>query len=170
MRKLSIPALLAITPLFATMGCSANKPAQPTSRTGEDTGAAPQTVVASLSCRINGQQTEVSMCFTGSGGAGGGSLKVSSNGAVKQYSSMELEQPATSPDDVLAKIRINTLSGRQGPVWQIPLTSPFQITAQSNEEQDYVLRLVIQVGGQTAFQDETSGFGVLSASSDSVTS
>ena len=52
------------------------------------------------------------------------------------------------------------------PEVKIRLSSPYEITAQSSGDDARVLRLVIRSGDRVIFQDEASGFGVITASGD----
>ena len=42
--------------------------------------------------------------------------------------------------------------GKNGQTFELPLTAPFEITAQSNSDQGYVLRMVIRQGQKTVFK------------------
>ena len=154
--------------LLILAGCSQATPERQTESGTGATATEPEKVVASLSCRVNGQPMEVALCFASDNDQRGGSLKISSNGAVKQYTEAELLQPESNPDDFFIKIRIQMIADATGPAWQIPLTSPFQITAQGRGDPEYVLRLTIRNGDKTIFQDEASDYGAIRVDSESL--
>lgn len=135
-----LPIALIVT------GCS-----QASNHENEGSGASspPARVTAVLSCTVNGTPIGVSACFVGGGNTIGGSLKISSAGEVKQYTNYDLAR-------------------ENGRTFELPLTTPFRVTAQANSESAYVLRMEIQQGSKTVFQDEAAEFGVIDASDSSL--
>jgi hypothetical protein len=121
----------------------------------EKTYAADRTrgpVTAIFSCRSGGAELPASACIVGhqSSAGVGGSLKISSGGAVQQYSDYDIL-------DALAASRAD-----------IVLREPFSITAQAGGDPSLVLRLEILESGQAIFQDEASEFGIIRTDSNTL--
>jgi len=106
---------------------------------------------AIFTCRAGGMtHMPVFACFTGSHDNVDGSLKISTGGRTMQFSGV----------DLVSQLGVQTK--------QIPLTSPFEIFAQTNGDDTFVLHLEIRDGDKTLFQDEATGFGVIRVDSDSL--
>lgn len=133
-------ALLIIT------GCS---PQSTQNVAQTEQGLSADRATAILSCSVNGTPIGVSACFVGGRDAISGNLKVKSGESVKQYTDYDL-------------------ASENGLTLQIPLSSPFEIDAQSISESGYVLRVIILRGTKKVFEDETSELGVMSVSSDDI--
>lgn len=106
---------------------------------------------AVLTCRGGGSVSmPVSACFAASHDQGDGQLKVSSGGKTVQFADA----------DIMLQLGGETAT--------IPLTEPFEIFAQTNGDDGFVLHLEIVAGGRTVFQDEASSFGVIRVDSNNL--
>jgi hypothetical protein len=101
---------------------------------------------AVLSCRIGQAQIGLSACLIGSGRSASGRLKIRSGAAVRQFTDVD----------------ILTLEHRaSGPTVSIPLTRPFEISAQANGEPQSVLRVEVREGSNVIDSDEAGAYALI---------
>lgn len=141
-----------ILPLAFLMasGCDDGATAEAEPNQMEAPSRAPSHPVATLSCTNNGNAIGVAFCIAASRDNISGSLKIRSGDSVTQYSELDLYNRFREP------------------TVKVPLDLPFEITAQSSSDENFVLRIVIEDGGETVFRDETSRLGVISVDSDGI--
>jgi hypothetical protein len=113
----------------------------------QPSGAAAQTLTAVFTCKLEGEPLSMSACFSGSSDSPGGSIKIQMGSQTKEYTAMDIVQ--TFPGVSAA----------------IPLGESYNVVGQMNGADGMVLRLEIRDGtGKSIYSDETSGFGVVTAS------
>lgn len=105
---------------------------------------------AQFSCRMMGNQIQVSMCFVGGDSQGAaGSLAIRNGGSIRQYTTYDIMAEFSAPNGLV----------------NIALADDFAIAAQANGADYSVLHIDIIENGQIVASREASRYGVIAVKS-----